>query len=90
MGGPDEKRSWQIGKRLGRRFKWVPGGSTFHAFRKNVGQTLERHRVPETEAAQILGHRKAGMTYGVYSPPNGLTMKQKFDLVAKFKLPKGA
>lgn len=79
-GGLDQKRSWNIGKRLGRRFRQVAGASTFHGFRKNVAETFERSRIPETEASQLLGHKKAGITYGVYSP-NGLTIKQKRDLV---------
>jgi integrase len=86
QGGPDRKRSWNIGKVLGRRFKVIEGASTFHGFRKNVAEAFERHRIPETEASQILGHKKAGMTYGVYSP-NGLTIQQKRDLVAKLSLP---
>ncbi|BCP52688.1 hypothetical protein K32_13050 [Kaistia sp. 32K] len=84
----DGKRGASIGKTLGRRFKLIPGHSTFHAFRKNVAQTFERHRIPDTEAAQILGHKKAGMTYGVYSP-NGLEIDQKRDLIGLLVLPEG-
>jgi len=82
----DGKRGAGIGKMLGRRFKLIDGHSTFHAFRKNVAQTFERHRIPDTEAAQILGHKKAGMTYGVYSP-NGLRIDQKRDLIELLALP---
>jgi integrase len=82
----DGKRGAGIGKTLGRRFKLIDGHSTFHAFRKNVAQTFERHRIPDTEAAQILGHKKAGMTYGVYSP-NGLRIDQKRDLIKLLALP---
>ena len=82
----DGKRGAQIGKVLGRRFKRIEGGSTFHGFRKNVAEAFERARVPETEAAQILGHKKAGMTYGVYSP-RGLTIAQKRDLIHLLSLP---
>ncbi|MCX5512300.1 DUF6538 domain-containing protein [Kaistia algarum] len=81
----DGKRGAAIGKVLGRRFKSIAGGSTFHAFRKNVAQTFERSRIPESEAAQILGHKKTGMTYGVYSP-NGLEIGQKRDLVELLSL----
>lgn len=87
-GGPDKKLSWHIGKRLGRRFKEIPGGSTFHAFRKNVAQTFERERVPETEAAQILGHGRKGITYGIYSP-HGIHIAQRRDLIELLRLPKG-
>jgi integrase len=88
-GGKDKKRSAQIGKQLGRRFAVIPGGSTFHAFRKNVAGTFERCRVPETEAAQILGHGKKGITYKVYSP-HGVPMVQRKALVDLLALPEGA
>ena len=88
-GGKDKKRSAQIGKRLGRRFAATPGGSTFHAFRKNVAGTFERNRIPESEAAQILGHGKKGITYRVYSP-HGIPMAQRKALVDLLSLPKGA
>jgi len=96
-GGPDKKRGWNIGRDFGRltlaaveaeQLK-AEERSTFHGFRKNVAQTFERHRIPETEAAQIIGHRKRGMTYGVYSP-NGLRIEQKQGLVELLGLPKGA
>jgi integrase len=88
-GGKDKKRSAQIGKRLGRRFAATPGGSTFHAFRKNVAGTFERHRIPQSEAAQILGHGKQGITYKVYSP-HGIPMAQRKALVDMLALPEGA
>lgn len=88
-GGKDKKRSAQIGKRLGRRFAGIPGGSTFHAFRKNVAGAFERSRVPESEAAQILGHGKKGITYKVYSP-HGIPMPQRKALVDLLSLPEGA
>ncbi len=87
-GGKDKKRSAQIGKRLGRRFAATPGGSTFHAFRKNVAGTFERNRIPESEAAQILGHGKKGITYKVYSP-HGIPMAQRKALVGLLALPVG-
>lgn len=87
-GGKDKKLSAQIGKRMGRRFDKV-GGSTFHAFRKNVAGTFERHRVLETEAAQILGHGKKGITYGIYSP-HGIPIKLRQKLVNLLSLPTGA
>lgn len=85
-GGPDAKRSWNIGKHFGRLFQQVEGGSTFHAFRKNVAQTFERLRVRENESSQLLGHKKAGLTYGVYSP-NGLTIQQKAELIGSLPVP---
>ena len=81
-GGPDRKRSWNIGRRLNRRFKAIEGASDFHGLRKTVSQTFERLGVPESSTAQILGHFRPGMTYGVYSP-NGLTIQQRKRLIEK-------
>lgn len=88
-GGPDKKRSWHIGKRLGRRFAKIDGASTFHAFRKNVTSTFERERVPETEAAQIVGHGRKGITYRIYSP-HGIPIAQRKQLIDLLRLPHGA
>jgi integrase len=85
-GGKDGKRSWAVGKRLGRRIYPLEGASTFHGLRKNVVQTFERAHVPEGEAAQIVGHGKKGITYGVYSP-NGLRIDQKRDLIGLLSIP---
>lgn len=85
-GGPDKKRSWHIGRDFGRSTGDLEGRSTFHGFRKNVVQTFERNRIPETEVAQIVGHGKKGITYRVYSP-NGLTIHQKRELVELLSLP---
>ncbi len=69
-GGPDKKHSWYISKRFTeyRRLVGVTGANTvFHCFRKNAATALERARVPENEAVQILGHKKMTMSYGLYS-----------------------
>lgn len=69
-GGPDNKRSWYASKRfvIYRRSLGVTAKETvFHCFRKNVATALERARVPENEAVQILGHKKMTMSYGLYS-----------------------
>lgn len=85
-GGPDRKRSWYIGRDFGRSTSNIKGRSTFHGFRKNVVETFERSRIPETEVAQLVGHGKKGLTYRVYSP-NGLTIRQKQELVELLRLP---
>lgn len=85
-GGKDGKRSWAVGKRLGRRIRAIPGASTFHGLRKNVVETFERAHVPESETAQIVGHGKKGITYGVYSP-NGLRIEQKRELIDLLGVP---
>ena len=69
-GGPDSKPSWYIGRRFTdyRRAVGVSAKeTTFHCFRKNVSTALERARIPEAEAARIVGHRLDTMTYGLYS-----------------------
>jgi len=69
-GGPDGKRSWYVSKRFTTYRRSVGVGATgtvFHCFRKNAATALERARVPENEAVQVLGHKKMTMSYGLYS-----------------------
>jgi integrase len=70
-GGPDGKRSWYISKVVTsyRRSVGVSARETpFHCLRKNAATALERARVLENEAVQLLGHRKfLTMSYGLYS-----------------------
>lgn len=71
------------------RFKIAKGfrdrRKVFHSFRKNVTEIMERHRVPENEWAQVLGHER-GFTYARYSP-NGITIHQKAELIALIEYP---
>lgn len=62
-------RSNAIGKRFGRLKNSLGFGSrqVFHSIRKTVATLLENARVPEGISADILGHEKKTMTYGVYS-----------------------
>jgi hypothetical protein len=46
---------------------------------------LERARVPESEAVQILGHDKMSMSYSVYSL--GLDLPALREIVEKIKYP---
>ncbi len=39
----------------------------FHLLRKTVGTRLEWAKVPELDAARLLGHKVKTMSYGVYS-----------------------
>jgi integrase len=62
-------RSNAVGKRFG-RLKATAGFGTrqvFHSIRKTVATLLENAQVPEGTAADILGHDKPTMTYGLYS-----------------------
>jgi integrase len=44
----------------------------FHSFRANAATALETAKVPQHEAAQIIGHERKGMTYGRYSAGLGI------------------
>jgi integrase len=64
-----EDRANAIGKRFG-RLKTTLGWTrahTFHSFRSTVATQLEDAKVPEGIAADIIGHDKPSMTYGLYS-----------------------
>jgi integrase len=69
-GGPDSKLSWRISPeftRLRRRLGITRNRVSFHSLRKSMATKLERARVPENEAVQLLGHEKLSMSYRVYS-----------------------
>jgi len=73
-GGPDKKRGWYISKAFTayRRKMKVPDGETdFHSFRRCFATALERAMVPQNVAAELMGHTKQDMTFGLYS--GGLT-----------------
>src|SRR5260370_8158722 len=48
----------------------------FHSVRKTVATMLENAGVVENVAADIIGHDKPTMTYGLYSGGNSLAMTQ--------------
>lgn len=76
-------RSNAIGKRFGRlRDALGFGGDlVFHSIRKTVATKLENAGVPEGVAADILGHKKKTMTYGLYS--GGTDFGKKAEAIAK-------
>ena len=71
------KRSAAIGKRFGRAKTKLGFGrdKVFHSIRKTVATQLEGAGVPENITADILGHEKQTITYGIYS--GGTTLEQK-------------
>lgn len=87
-GGPDKKRSWYIGKRF-TEYRRSVGASdpntTFHCLRKNTATALERARIPENEAVQVLGHTKMTMSYGLYS--SGIDLSALKNVVEAIKYP---
>lgn len=82
------ERGKALGKRFG-RLKTAMGfkgrDKVFHSIRKTVGTLFEQAEVLEGVAADILGHEKQTMTYGLYS--GGSSMKQKREAVHKLKYP---
>jgi integrase len=78
--GPDRKFSFYYTRRFTdfrRRCGIDRPGVVFHSFRNTVATALENARVPVNEAAEVLGHAKAGMSYGVYSQGLGLVELQE-------------
>jgi integrase len=79
------KRSNAIGKRFG-HMKTAQGfgkGHVFHCLRNTVATQLENAGISEGVAADIVGHEKKTMTYGLYS--GGTSAKIKLDAVKKIK-----
>lgn len=50
---------------------------SFHSFRSTVITQLENAKVPENLAADIVGHDKPRITYGLYSDGNELEIKRE-------------
>ena len=71
------------GKRFGRLKESAGYGDNlvFHSLRKTYATTCEQLGIPEGVAADILGHRKETMTYGLYS--GGTSIEQKKEAIDK-------
>lgn len=80
-------RSNAIGKRFGRLKTELGFGPehVFHSIRKTVATQLENAGVRENVAADILGHEKPTMTYGLYS--GGSSIKTMAKAIAKLAYP---
>lgn len=50
----------------------------FHSLRKTVATALENLGAPENVAADILGHEKKTMTYGLYSGGSGVVLMARY------------
>lgn len=72
-------RSNAIGKRFGRlKTKLGYGkGQVFHSIRKTFTTMLEDNGISENLAADIIGHEKPRITYGLYSGGSSLSAKRK-------------
>jgi len=68
-------RSNAIGKRFGNLKRKLGFGPehVFHSIRKTVITQLEQAGVPENVTADIVGHEKKTITYGLYSGGNSLS-----------------
>jgi integrase len=77
-----------IGKRFGRLKKsmgYTQGSEVFHSIRKTLITLMENAGVPEGIAADIAGHKKQTMTYGLYSA--GTVLENKREALAKAVYP---
>lgn len=80
-------RSNALGKRFG-RLKSALGFTeayVFHSIRKTVATLLENAGVPENVAADIIGHDKPTLTYGLYS--GGASLQTKREALEKIEYP---
>ncbi|MBE7185478.1 MAG: tyrosine-type recombinase/integrase [Methylobacterium mesophilicum] len=80
-------RSDPVGKRFGRLKSNMEFGETyvFHSIRKTVTTMLENASVPENVTADIVGHEKPRITYGLYS--GGTSLKLKARAIEKLRYP---
>ena len=76
-----DQRSASIGKKFGRlKAKLGFGkGKVFHSIRNTVITKLEQADVSESVTADIVGHEKKTITYGLYS--GGSSMAQKIEAI---------
>jgi len=71
--GLTENQYGTRGDAVGKRFSRLktaqghPVTKTFHSIRHTVSHQLEAAQIPENLAADILGHKKSTITYGLYS-----------------------
>lgn len=82
-----DKRSDPLGKRFGRLKDGLGFGPerVFHSIRKTVATQLENAGIAEGVAADILGHEKQTMTYGLYSGGTSLENKARAIEALSFK-----
>ena len=84
--GGKDRRADVLGKRFGRLVRndcQLPDTKVFHCFRNTVATKLEGAGVPENIAADIVGHEKPTMTYGLYS--GGSSVTQKYEAIKTIK-----
>lgn len=74
-----------VGKRFGRLKTKIGYGKqhVFHSIRKTAATVFEQAGVPEGVTADIIGHEKQTMTYGLYS--GGTSVKQRHEAIVEFE-----
>lgn len=74
-----------VGKRFGRLKTKLGYGKqhVFHSIRKTAATVFEQAGVPEGVTADIIGHEKQTMTYGLYS--GGTSVKQRQEAILEFE-----
>ena len=55
----------------------------FHSIRKTAATVFEQAAVPKGVTADIIGHEKQTMTYGLYS--GGTSVKQRQEAIVEFE-----
>jgi integrase len=82
-------RGGALGKRFGRLKRALGYGDqlVFHSIRKTVATLLEDAGVGENVAADILGHEKPTMTYGLYSGGTSLALKSGAIALLRYPAP---
>ena len=78
------QRSASIGKKFGRlktKLGFKKGVHVFHSIRKTFSTLLDQAGVQESIAADIVGHEKETMTYGLYS--GGSSMAQMIEAIER-------
>jgi len=86
--GPGKKPGGDAGKEFSRHKRslgFTDRQKAFHSFRKNVVGQLEQAGVPQNEVAQLVGHEKQGLTFGVYG--RGMTAERLAEVVALIHYP---
>jgi integrase len=71
------ERSQPLGKRFGRLKTALgyDGRYVFHSLRKTVTSLMQNARVLENVAADIVGHVKPGMTFGLYGGTTAMSLR---------------
>ena len=83
---PDAEEAGQaVGKRFGRLKTSLGHGNlkVFHSIRKTATTIFEQAGVPEGITADIVGHEKATITYGLYS--GGTSIEQRLEAMEAFE-----